>query len=373
MSTDRLRVGIIGIGRHSATGHVPWLRDTGRAEVVAISRRNAERLAFIQKELAVPEAYTDWGEMLDQAELDAVVVSTPNYLHAEHSIAALERGLHVLVEKPMALTYRDACRMVQAADTSRRVLMVGYNGRGMESWRAVKRLLEGGTIGRIRQVAVACALDARLFWQDVALSERVQNLAQSSPLNAMFWGAIIRRERHWPANPGMMGGGVGFVDVGTHVMDLMLWLSGAPPTQVVAFDQTGGGGSASIMDVQARLANGASLSLTLNDNVAGGEFDFYGQGRLTAYGDGGLLIADWRGYMIKEAEQIWIEREGSREKLEAKGARVTPDAAFVAAVLDGAPNMCPAREAAQVVALTQAAYLSAEQGRIVEIGQLTAT
>jgi hypothetical protein len=121
------------------------------------------------------------------------------------------------------------------------------------------------------------------------------------------------------------------------------------------------------MDVTARLGNDAVISLTINDNVAGGDFDFYGHGRLTAYGDGGLVTADWTGYMIREAEEIWIERDGRRERLEPGAATVDPDAAFVATVLDGAPNICPACEAARVVALTEAACASADKGRVIEV------
>lgn len=162
------------------------------------------------------------------------------------------------------------------------------------------------------------------------------------------------------------------MDVGTHVMDLMLWLAGAPPTQVVAFAQTGGDGLASIVNTQARLANGASLSLTFNDNVAGGDFSFYGHGRLTAYADRGLLTADWTGFMSTEAQEIWVEHEGSREKMEPEAAKVTPAAAFVKTILDGVPNIAPAREAAHVVALTEAAYRSVEQHSIIEIEQPSA-
>jgi predicted dehydrogenase len=77
--------------------------------------------------------------------------------------------------------------------------------------------------------------------------------------------------------------------------------------------------------------------------------------------------------MSKEAQEIWVERDGTRERVEPEAATVTPDAAFVATVLDGAPNISPGREAEQVVALTEAALRSAEQGRIVEMGRLTAT
>ena len=131
-SNDRLRIGIIGIGWYAALRHVPSFRDTGRAEIIAISRRNPDRLALAKQELNVAAAYTDWQQMLEQTALDAVVICTPNNLHAAPAIAALERGLHVLVEKPMTLTSQSAQAMIQAAQQAQRVLMVGYNARG---WR----------------------------------------------------------------------------------------------------------------------------------------------------------------------------------------------------------------------------------------------
>ena len=67
------------------------------------------------------------------------------------------------------------------------------------------------------------------------------------------------------------------------------------------------------------LSTGVSLSLIFNDNVEGGYFGFYGQGRPTVYGDRGLLTADWTGYMSAEAQEIWVERVGSRDKAELGG------------------------------------------------------
>lgn len=106
MSDNKLRIGVIGAGWYAATIHIPRLRATGRTNIVAITRRNPERLALVQRELEVPEAFTDWHEMLDKCELDAVIVCTPHNAHIEPTLAALDRGLHVLLEKPTAHTIR---------------------------------------------------------------------------------------------------------------------------------------------------------------------------------------------------------------------------------------------------------------------------
>lgn len=108
MTRQKLRIGVIGIGWYAGTALIPRMRETGRAEIVAISRRNPGRLAQAQAELNVPAGYSDWREMLDKTELDAVVVSTPPNAHAEPTVARLERGLHVFVEKPIALSLTDA-------------------------------------------------------------------------------------------------------------------------------------------------------------------------------------------------------------------------------------------------------------------------
>ncbi len=116
MSAQTLHIAIIGIGWYAGTNLIPNLRKTGRVEIVAITRRSADRLALAQQELNIPESYTDWREMLEKSALDAVVVCTPPNAHAEPTLAALERGLHVFVEKPMALASADAQCMVASAN-----------------------------------------------------------------------------------------------------------------------------------------------------------------------------------------------------------------------------------------------------------------
>jgi hypothetical protein len=150
-------------------------------------------------------------------------------------------------------------------------------------------------------------------------------------------------------------------------MDLMLWLAGAPAVEVTAFRQPLASGRASMVNTQATLANGTFVSLTFNDNVHGGDFSFYGHGRLTLFGDDGLLTADWSGYGPEEANAIWIEQAGVRKQVEPLLETIPAAAAFVATVFDGAVNLAPAQEAAQVVAFTEAALHAATERCLVQI------
>jgi predicted dehydrogenase len=361
MATDRLRVGIIGIGFYAGLAHVPALRATGRAEVVAIARRNPEALAMAKESLGVPRAYTDWHTMLDREQLDAVIVSTPHHVHTEPTLAALDRGLHVLLEKPMALTTSDASAMVQAADRAGRVLLVGYNFRFMGCWRTARTTLQAGEIGNVRQIALAASADFRWVWELDRVPEWLGGAATERMLGVNSLAELWRRD------PAMMGGGM-FADAGSHLVDLGLWLAGARATHVLAFDVRADLPVEFFVTSQARLANGVLLTLTQSfgtalDDPASRQTWPPGFLRATIFGDRGILTAEWREWDAT----IWLERAGQREQLAATFADTTPAAAFVAAILDGAENPAPGHDAVHAVTYREAAYRSMREGRVVEV------
>ncbi|MEO8396993.1 MAG: Gfo/Idh/MocA family oxidoreductase [Chloroflexota bacterium] len=366
MSTDKLRVGIIGVGFWAIFSHIPKLRETGRAEVVAIARRNADRLAMAQKEMNIAAAYTDWREMLDKETLDAVIVCTPHNVHREQTIAALEHGLHVLVEKPIALTARDAWAMVAAADRAKRILTVGYDSRGKAIWHAAKQALDAGAVGKIQQVNVADAIDRNMFWDKNQPFNQVfqQMLAAPGSVGTFLTDAIS--EETWRLAPDAMGGGM-FADTGSHMLDLILWLVGSEATEVNALIEKADWPVENYLSLQARLANSAFLSCAESYGVSGGDIPLYGYSHLTISGDKGVLVAE----TLSDAPEpsIWVETLGVRSKVEPAGEETTPAAAFVASILDGAPNFAPAAEAARVVALTEAVYRSAKEHRSIRVEQ----
>lgn len=323
MSSDTLRVAIIGAGLFAVHAHIPALRATGRAEVVAISRPDPGKLEATRKALGIPGAYTDWRQMLDRERLDAVVVATPDDLHMEPTLVCLERGLHVLVEKPMALSYRDALAMADAAARARGVLMVGY------SMRFGGGLFEG----------------EREKWESA-----VRELGLPPDIWA-DWG------RTWYQDPGRSGGGM-FANNVTHFVDRALWLAGAPPVDVVAFMENAGLPVDCFVNVQARLSNGVLFSLASADAVP--QDVMSGTSSFSVVGDDGILYSQQDG-------SLWIHRDRKREKLEPAQKGTSAAAGFVATVLDGAENPAPAEKCSWAVALTEAAYRSAAEKRIVTV------
>jgi predicted dehydrogenase len=259
-----------------------------------------------------------------------------------------------LVEKPMALTSQDAWAMVKAAEQAGRVLMVGYPNRCEGIWQTVKRFLLEGAIGQIRQINLALCEYRRWFWEAEATPADVTELLRkySGMPDGFFAGW-----QEWHRTPAQMGGGM-FADTGTHWVDLMLWLAGAPPAKVVAFTESAGLPVECFINVQARLTNGVLLSLTSADAVPQGLLD--GTRHLMIVGEKGILTSDLEG-------QVWLHQAGQEQKIEADVPDTTTAAAFVAAVMEGGVNLAPAREGVHAVAFIEAAYRSAAEGQIVQI------
>jgi len=354
MTDRKLRIGVIGAGMIALMSHIPNLRATGKAEVVAICRRDARRLAQVQEKLGIAEAYTDWREMLDRVQLDGVVVSTPHHLHAAPTLAALERGLHVLVEKPMALTSRDAQMMVEAAQQAQRVLIVTYSPRYAGLWRTVKQKLDEGVIGSIRQLNLAFCIYRRWIWEaETAPAEGRAYVEKMSGMPEEFF--VDWNE--WHRDPARMGGGM-FADNGPHVVDLALWLAGAPPVEVMAFGEAAGLPVECFLNIQARLANGVLLSLTSADTHLPSTLG--GQERWMIVGDRGALTADAAG-------DVWVYGQDGVQKIEATLPSTSRQAAFVAAIDAEELDLTPASEGVWTVALMEAAYRSAAEGRVVAV------
>lgn len=370
MTKQKLRVGIIGMGYYAATSHIPNLRATGRAEIVAASRRNPERLALAQRELSIPQTFTDWREMLEKVELDAVVVSTPHDFHREPALAALDCGLHVLLEKPLATTLVDARAILQAARQSDRVVMMGVNRRCDPSWKAAQRALAGGAIGQLRQISAAVWIDMRIFREEMAIDRVMLDWLDSATETIKTFFLDVPQSGSWRKNASQIGGDF-FADTGSHLVDVLLWMGGEAPVEVLAYSPRNRPEQASIMTIQALLRNDVILSITFNDNVALGDtFNFLGHGQMMALGDRGRLIASF-GWGSGPVEDLLVEHNGVSQPMPIEGKTITPAEAFVNTILDGEPIMATVEDAAWTVAFIQSAYRSAAKQQIVKVEDIT--
>ncbi|WP_237982657.1 Gfo/Idh/MocA family protein [Bacillus thuringiensis] len=206
-----LKVGIIGCGSIAQHRHLPEYEVNPYVQIVAVCDSNKKRAKKIANNYGV-NMYTDYNELINCEELDAVSVCTPNHLHASISIAALQAGIHVLCEKPMATSKADAEMMIRAAEKSGKKLMIGHNQRFVASHQKAKQLIKSGAIGKIYSFRTA--------------------FGHSGPENWSVDGKESWFFKKEEAFLGAMG------DLGVHKADLIRYILNEEITEVGAFVET---------------------------------------------------------------------------------------------------------------------------------------
>ena len=146
--TEHVRVGIVGTSRWADTMHLPGLQSHPRAEIAAICGRNRERAEEMARKYSIPQVFTDYHELIDKGDVQALVVSTPDDVHYPVTMTALDAGLHVLCEKPMALNVQQAREMTEKAESAGVKHMVYFTWRWVPYVRYLRQLIEEGYLGR---------------------------------------------------------------------------------------------------------------------------------------------------------------------------------------------------------------------------------
>lgn len=188
----RVRLGIVGCGYVTAMSHLPASLLVDEVEVVALVDLQLDLVRRLAQTHNIPLSTTDYNEIFD--EVDAVIIAVPHHLHAPIAVDFLKRGIHVLVEKPMAISTEECEQMISAARLSQARLAVGLVRRFYDSNRLAKRIIETRFLGDVQ----------RFEAEEAALFDRFK----ASPFTVLP-----------PA------GGV-LLDKGPHVLDMLLWLLG---------------------------------------------------------------------------------------------------------------------------------------------------
>jgi len=144
---DKLRVGVIGCGG-IARVHTARLAGMDEVRLVAFADVVKEKAAAFSREYG-GNIYTDWHEMLDRESLDIVYICIPPFAHTDEVMVAAEKGIHIFIEKPIALDVKLAREMVRAVDRYGVKSQVGYVMRFKYSLERAKKMIEGGEVGRI--------------------------------------------------------------------------------------------------------------------------------------------------------------------------------------------------------------------------------
>ncbi|MEH7179868.1 Gfo/Idh/MocA family protein [Neobacillus vireti] len=208
---EKLRVGVIGCGSIAQHRHLPEYQSNKNVKLIAVCDINEDRALSVAEKYGV-KAYTNYEELISSGSVDAISVCTPNYLHAPISIAALNAGIHVLCEKPMATSKKEAEAMIAASKESGKKLMIGHNQRFVPSHQRARKLIEDGEIGKIYSFRTAFGHRGPEGWS-VEGKE----------------GWFFQKEK---AFVGAMG------DLGVHKTDLLRYVLGEEITEVGSFVET---------------------------------------------------------------------------------------------------------------------------------------
>jgi predicted dehydrogenase len=157
MTGRRRRGAIVGFGFIAEKGHLPAYTASDQLEIVAVADICAARRQVAAKAIPGARIYESYADFLtkEARDLDFIDITTPPYAHAEIARAALDNGLHVVCEKPLATTVEDAQRMIEQADRSKRVLFPVENYKHAPVITAVRRVLETGLIGNVHDVTLS--------------------------------------------------------------------------------------------------------------------------------------------------------------------------------------------------------------------------
>ena len=340
---NKIKIGVIGLGmgRH----HIRSFQEHPRAEVIAICDQDAERLKAAVQEYSVPQTYTDAETMFQKAGLDAVSIATPNVFHAPLTIKALQAGLHVLCEKPMAMTVKEAEKMNAVAKSTDKNLMINFSFRFIPASFALKQQVENGVMG-----------------------------------NIYFGRTVWHRRRGMPRFGGWFGikemsGGGPLIDLGVHRLDLALWLMGYPDPVSVSGSAYG--------KIAPDLAQQQDKKFNVEDAACG----------LIKFGNGATLIleASWalnqkdkelittdlygtkgglhqynidNGYEF--ASEIYTEENNClfTKKLDKTSIKVPPAYhEFINSILENREPLATAKEGIKVMKILEGIYKSAETGK----------
>ena len=240
------KIAIIGAGWWGVEVYVPALLENPDVDFVAVNRRNQTALDEILAKFDIPRGYTDYKDMLEKENLDAVVITSPHTLHFEHAKAALQAGCHVLIDKPMTTNADDARALVKLAKEKNLEILIPYGWNYKEFATKAAELIADGRIGEVRHGTCQLATFTFDLFGGLGLQEAEDHMFQP---NKSTWAD--------PDN----AGGYGWGQL-SHSLGLLFRLVDLDPAEVYALE-TKSVANVDLLDAAIlTLSNGAKISLS---------------------------------------------------------------------------------------------------------------
>lgn len=204
---EKIGIGVIGCGSIAELAHFPSIQKHKEIELVAVCDINEDRAKKTKEKWGASQYYTDYKKMLERDDLKAVIIATPPKFHYEQAVFCAEKHINLLVEKPLAVTNKEAWDMVEIAKKNRIKLMVGCDRRFWLQNQWAKQLISEGVIGKVMMGRATMHEHVKFYQDNIAVTDF----------------------RLYPE----IAGGSAVSDTGAHAIDLLIYLIGSPVKRVI--------------------------------------------------------------------------------------------------------------------------------------------
>lgn len=330
-----LRLGIVGCG--DISGYTAWFARLNRGiRMTACCDLDPQVAEKFARKFAIPTYYTDYGAMLAQASLDAVYLAVPHDLHRPMTETAIEAGLTVFLEKPLAATLEEGRALADFVERQDGRVAVNYQYRYDAACYGLVQAARSGALGRL--------LYARI---NVPWHRRTD---------------YFRRSRAWHSSLARCGGGT-LLTQGSHFLDVALWAAGSPAVSALGHIAQRRFQEVEVEDLAfgiVELADGALIEISSSMSAATEQpatIELYGERATARYRDGLIPRLSFHGASVRPPRPPMRGLHALQRSLEA----------FRQFAVKGKAVLCPVPEALQTLAVVDAVYRAADRGQRVPI------
>ena len=296
---ETVKIGILGTG-FARKVQIPAFLQCANAEIVSVASGRREIAEYVAKEFGIAHFTDDWRETVERGDVDLICITTPPNLHLEITLFALERGKHILCEKPMAMNVSEAREMTEKAAEKNVLALIDHELRFQNGRQKAFEILRAGDIGKI--------IHAKYNFRNASRGD-------------------VNLSWNWWSDKSQGGGALGAI--GSHVIDSLRWFSGAEISRVFCQlqthvknrrDEKSGEPRAVTSDDEANLIlrfadSNLTEDATGNISVSMVERPKY-ENLIEFFGTKGALRVGYRGeiFLATEGEKDWREVEAESDK-----------------------------------------------------------
>lgn len=350
---DNVRCAVIGAGWWGTEAHLPALQRHPNAELVAVQKRDLEAAKKVAADFGVAHAFTSAEEVVGIDDLDAVVISSTPNVHYEHAKAALHRGLHVLIEKPMTIRAAEAHELTDLARKQGVQFLISCPWHFTPHNVEARKIVQSGELGSVRMISVLMTNFCIGFYQALPWEQ----IFGDTPTLQNTPNPYLEPRHTSYSDPAVAGGGQIYCQV-SHAAAHVGFLTGRQPAEVFArFDNAGA--DVDVYDtLNIKLDDGTLVSMA----STGATMDSARHNEVRIYGTEGMMLMElWKGTMEVHDKKCNVRKLPDIPEAETY-PMFEPATNLVDVVLGKAPNGSPADLGVFAMDVIEAACQSADSG-----------